>query len=125
MLLHNDVVTDGEPEPGTFSGRFRCEERVEHLFFHVRWNTGAVVANPDFNTVPKAPCRSHKGCLIAIAISLGSSLCCRIKTVRDQVQKYPRDILRKYVGLTCGRVQGPPHCDVEALLLSSRTLNVT
>jgi hypothetical protein len=54
MLLHNDVVTDGEPKPGTFSGRFRCEERVEHLFFYVRWNTGAAIPNRDFNTISKA-----------------------------------------------------------------------
>src|SRR4029450_9852233 len=105
MLLDNDVVTDREPEPGSFSGRLRCEERVEHLFFHVRWNTGAVVPNLDFNTVPKAPCRGHKGWLITIAIGLGFGVCCRIKAVRDQVQKHPRDILRKYVGFSGGRVQ--------------------
>src|SRR4029450_12947907 len=99
----NDVVTDREPEPGSFSGRLRCEERVEHLLFHFRRNTGAVVPNLDFNTVPKAPCRSHKGWLIAFAISLRSPLCCRIKAVRDQVQKHPRDILRKYVSCSRGR----------------------
>src|SRR5215471_9194285 len=33
MLLHNDVVTDGEPKPSSFSGGLRCEKRVEHLFF--------------------------------------------------------------------------------------------
>src|SRR5262245_42824125 len=42
MLLHNDVVTDGEAEPGSFSRRLCCEERVEHLFFYFRWNTRAV-----------------------------------------------------------------------------------
>src|SRR4029450_8762269 len=105
MLLHNDVVTDGEPKPGSFSGRLGCEERVEHLFFPPRGNPGAIVPNLDFNTVPKAPCRSHKGWLITIAISPGSSLCCRIKAVRDQVQKHPRDILRKYVGFPSGRVE--------------------
>jgi hypothetical protein len=47
MLLDDDVVADGEAQPGTFAGRFRREERVEHLFFHVRWNTGAIVADPD------------------------------------------------------------------------------
>src|SRR5262245_4061242 len=37
MPLHNDVVTDGEPEPGAFSSGFCGEERVEHLLFHFRW----------------------------------------------------------------------------------------
>src|SRR5262245_18916108 len=107
MLLHNDVVTDGEPESSSFSGGFRCKERVEHLFFYFRWNTGAVIPNPEFHTIAKASCRGHQSgfIAIAIAISLGPALCCRIKAVRDQVQKHPRDILRKYVGLPSVRVE--------------------
>src|SRR5262245_60811760 len=122
MLLHDNVVTDREPKPGSFSGRLRCEERVEHLFFYFRWNTGAVIPNPDFHTIAKASCRGHKGWFIAITISVGFTLCCRIKAVRDQVQKHPRDILRKYVGLASGRVERPRHGDVEALFLSACTV---
>src|SRR5262245_28314197 len=99
MLLHNDVVTDGEPKSGTFSSWFRCEERVGHLCLHLRRDTGAVVPNPDFHTIAKASCRGHQSWFIAIAISVRSTLCCRIKAVRDQVEKHPCDILRKYVGL--------------------------
>src|SRR5262245_53038934 len=105
MLLDYDVVTDREPEPGSFSGGLGCEERVEHLFFYFRWNTGAVIPNPNFHTIAKASCRGHQGWFIAIAVSLGPTPCCRIKAVRDQVQKHPRDILRKYVGLPSGRVE--------------------
>src|SRR5215475_565824 len=105
MLLDDDVVTDGEPEPGSFSGRLGGEERVEHLLFYFRWDTRAVIVNPDFHTIVKAPCRGHQGWFIAIAISFGSTLCCCIKAIRDQVQKHPRDILRKYVGLPSGRVE--------------------
>src|SRR5262245_11676682 len=105
MLLHNDVVTDREPKPGSFSGRLRCEEGVEYLLFHFRWNTGAVVADPNFHAVAKAFGRGNQGWFVAIAISLGSPLFCRIKAVRDQVQKHPREILRKYVGLPSGRVE--------------------
>src|SRR5262245_50373169 len=122
MLLHNDVVADGEPEPRSFSGRLRCEERVEHLFFYFRWDTRAVVANPDLHTISKASCRCHKGWFVAIAISPGFSLCCRIKAVRNQVQKHSRDILRKYIGFPSGRVERPLHGDVEALFLSSCTV---
>src|SRR5262245_39893304 len=109
MLLHDDIVTDGKPKPGSFSGRLRCEERVEHLFFCFRWDTGAVIPNPDFHTIAEASCRGHQGWFIAIAIaiaiSLDLTLCCRIKAIRDQVQKHPRDILRKYVGLASVRVE--------------------
>src|SRR5262249_49412296 len=113
MLLHNDVVTDGESKPGSFSGRLCCEERVEHLFFYFRWNTGAVIPNPDFHTIAKASCRGHQGWFIAIAVSLGSTLCCSIKAVRDQVQKHPRDILGKYVGLPSSRIKRSLHRDIE------------
>src|SRR4030095_641422 len=105
MLLHYDVVTDGETKPGAFSGRLRCEERIEHFFFHVRWDAGAVVANPDFHTIAKTSRRGYQGWSIAIAISLGFTLCCRIKAIRDQVQKHPREILRKCVGLASGWVE--------------------
>src|SRR5215470_4517623 len=105
MLLHNDVVTDREPKPGSFSGWVRCEERVEHLFFYVRRDTRTVIPNPDFHTIAKASCRGHQGWLIAIAIRLGSTLCCRIKTIGDQIEKHPRNILWKYVGLPSGRVE--------------------
>src|SRR5262245_10937463 len=105
MLFDNDVVTDGKPEPGSFSGELRCEERVEHLCFDFRWNTRAVIPNPDFHTITKTSRRGHQGWFIAIAIRLGSPPCCRIKAIRDQVQKHPRKILRKYVGLPSGRVE--------------------
>src|SRR5215468_7120037 len=121
MLLHNDVVTDGEAEPGSFSCRLCCEERVEHLFFYFRWNTRAVIPNPDFHTIAKASCGGHQSWFIAIAISFGS-LCRRIEAVRDQVQKHPSDILRKYIGLPSVRVERPLHDDVEALFLSSCTV---
>src|SRR5262245_56690856 len=105
MLLDDDVVTDGEPKPGSFSGRLRGEERVEHLLLHVRWDTRAVIPDPDFHSIAKASGRGHKGWFIAIAISFGSTLCCRIKAVRDQIEKHPRNILRKYIGLPSGRVE--------------------
>src|SRR6516162_5537258 len=98
MLFDNDVVTNREPKSGAFSSGFRCEKRVEHLFLYFRWNTRAVIPNPDFHSIAEASCRGHQGWFIAIAISLGSTLCCRIKAVRDQVQKHPREILRKHVG---------------------------
>src|SRR5262249_43303817 len=105
MLLHNDVVTDGEPKPSSFSGRLRCEERVEHLLLHLGWNAGAVVADRDFHLIAKTARRGRKGWLVALAASLGSPLCCRIKAVRDQIEKHPREILRKHVGLPSSRVE--------------------
>src|SRR3974377_399235 len=99
MLLHNDVVTDGEPKPGSFSGGLCCEERVEYLFFYFWFDTRAVIPNPDFHAVAKAPCRGHQGRFIAIAISLGPTLCCGIKAVRDQVEQHPREPRWKSCGL--------------------------
>src|SRR5262249_15610281 len=61
MLFDNDIVTDGEPKPSSFSGRLGCEEGVEDLFFYFRWNTRAVIPNPDFHTIAKAAGRGHQG----------------------------------------------------------------
>ena len=44
MLLHDDVVADGEAKAGAFSARLGREEWVEYLFFHVRRDAGAIVA---------------------------------------------------------------------------------
>ena len=45
MLLNDDVVTDGKTKPRTFSGGFGGEERIEHLFLHIRRDAGAVIAD--------------------------------------------------------------------------------
>ena len=58
MVLDNDVVTDGEPKPGSLSGWLRCEKGIEHLFFHFRWNTRAVVPNPDLHAVAEVLTRA-------------------------------------------------------------------
>src|SRR5262245_45253706 len=105
MLLDDDIVANGKAKPGALPGRLGCEKRVEHLLLHLRWNAGAVVADPDFHLIAKTSRRGHQGWFIAIAISFGSTLCCRIKAVRDQVQKHPREILGKYVGLPSCRVE--------------------
>ena len=53
MLLHDDVVSDGQAKASALSSRLRREEGIEHLFPDLGRNAGAVVANPDFNFVAK------------------------------------------------------------------------
>jgi hypothetical protein len=43
MLLDDDIVANGEPESGPFSGRLVREEGVEHLALNLRRNTRSVV----------------------------------------------------------------------------------
>jgi hypothetical protein len=74
MLLDDDVVADGEAKARAFSGRFGCEKRVEHLFFHVRGNASAVIADPDFHTIAKVFGRGSKGGLVVAAICRRSTL---------------------------------------------------
>src|SRR5262249_14971843 len=105
MLLHNDIVTDGEPEPGSFSGRLRCEERVEHFFFYFRWNTRAVIPNADFHAIAKASCRGNQGGFIATAISFGSAFSRCIKAIGDQIKQRPRDVLWEDIGVASSRIQ--------------------
>ena len=49
MLFHDDVVRHRETKAGSFTGWLGREERVEHLFLHFDRDTGAVVANANFD----------------------------------------------------------------------------
>ena len=51
MLLDDDVVTDGQAQPSPFTGRLGRKEGIEQLFLRLRWDTGAVVADPNLDAV--------------------------------------------------------------------------
>src|SRR5262249_17506626 len=120
MLFDNDIVTDGEAKAGAFSGGVRREEGIEHLLFHFRWNTGAVVANPDFHAIAKALGRGSEGGHVIAAIRFRLALGRCIEAVRDQIQKHPCDVLRVKVGLACRWIERPLQRDVKALSLAPR-----
>ena len=120
MLLDDDVVTDGQAEPSPFTGRFGRKERVEQLFLHLRRDTGAVVAYPDFDPVAEVLGRRSKRRLVVASICLRFTLGRRIEAVGDQVEQRPRDLLREQIDLASGRVKGPLKGDIEALLLGPR-----
>src|SRR5262249_13832450 len=122
VLLDDDVVTDREAEPGALSRRFRSEERIEYLLFHIRRNAGAVVPDPDFHTVTQAPRRGGKGWLIAVATSICLALRCGVEAVRNQIQQGPRDVLRKNVGLAGSRIKRSCDGDGETFFLCPRTV---
>src|SRR5262249_47914171 len=48
MLFHHDVVTHGEAEPGSLTGRLGGEEGIEHFLLHLLRDAGAVVADAYF-----------------------------------------------------------------------------
>src|SRR5215813_6064699 len=104
MLLDNDVVTDGQPESGAFSSGFRGEERVEHLFFHVRRNAAAVVANCYLDTIAQVLGRGSQSWLVIAAIAFGSAFSRCIKAIGDQIKQSPCDVLWEDVGVASSRV---------------------
>src|SRR5262249_45269760 len=122
MLLHDDVVSDGQAKASAFPGRLRREEGIEHLFPDLGRNAGAVVANRDLYAVAEAFRRSRESGLIAVAVILIFAFGRRIEAVGDQVQESPGDLLRKYIDSTGGRIEGPLHIDLEALLLGAGTV---
>src|SRR6185369_8492077 len=67
VLLHDNVVTEGKPEPRPFTGRLGGEKRIEYFFFHVRRHAGAIVADANLDAVPQILCRRHECWLVAIA----------------------------------------------------------
>ena len=86
MLLHDDIMTYGEAEPGPLSGRLGRKERIEHLLLHLRRDAGAVVADPDFHTITKIFGGRSQGRLVVASICFRFSLGCRIEAVRDQIE---------------------------------------
>jgi len=53
MLLGHDVVADREAEAGSLADRFGREERLKMLVFDLRWDTGAIVTDSDFDLIAK------------------------------------------------------------------------
>jgi hypothetical protein len=83
VLFHDDVVTDREAKARAFSRRFGCEERFNHLFFHVRQNACAVIPNPDLHLIAKVFGRGRQSWLVVAIIGLGLAFG-RIEAVCNQ-----------------------------------------
>jgi hypothetical protein len=56
MLLHDDVVSDGQAKASTLASWFCRKEGIEHLFLYFGRNAAAVIAYPDLNFVAKVLC---------------------------------------------------------------------
>src|SRR5580704_6388230 len=115
MLFHDDVMTDGQAQPGTLAGGFRGEKRIEHLFLYLGGNAGAIVANYNLDTIAEVFCRSGEGRLVAATIGLRLALGRGVETVRDQVEQHPRDLLREQIDFAGSRIEGPLDRDIEPL----------
>src|SRR5262249_4267532 len=122
VLLDDDVVADREAKASTFSGRFGRKERVEHLFFHVRRHTGAVVANSDFHTIAKVFGRGRESRLVVATISLCFAPGRSIEAVCNQIKKSPPDVLRKNVCPAGRRIKGLLELDLKTLRLGPRSV---
>src|SRR5271157_3186764 len=94
MLLDDDVVTEREAKSGALAGRLGGEERIEHLFLHLRRDAGAIVADADLDPVTQTFGRGSKRRLetfSAPSLALGRG----IEAVADEVEQDTRDLLRK------------------------------
>ena len=105
MLLNDDVVTDRQAKPSTFARRLGGEERVEHLFLHILWDAGAIVADRYFNAVAEVPRLGHEGWLVIAAIGFCSAFGRCVESVGNQIEQNPGNVLREHVDLAGGRVQ--------------------
>ena len=74
MLLDDDVMGHREAEPCSFPSRFGREEGIEHLFSHLGRDAGAVVANPDFDSVTEVLGRGGE-CWLVVALPTKDRWC--------------------------------------------------
>src|SRR5262245_16590444 len=100
MLFDNNIVTDGEPKPSSFSGGLGWEERIERFFLHLRRNTDAIVPHRYLDTIAQIPGRGSKSWLVIAAITIGSAFGRCVKPVRDKVQQSPCNVLWEDVDFT-------------------------
>ena len=105
MLFDDDVMTNGQAKPSPFSGRLRSEERVKHLFLHIRRDASPIVPDCYFNTVAEAPRPGGKRWLIIAAVGFCSPLGRCVKSIGNQIEQNPCNVLREDIDLAGGRVQ--------------------
>src|SRR5260370_37028828 len=123
MLFDEDIVAQREAKAGSLVGGLCREERIEHLFLHLRRNAGAVVAYQNFDAVTEVSGRGNDSGLVActrFTLALGH----RVEAVRDQVQQHPRNLLREKNGLARGRIKRALQGDIESLFLGPRSAMV-
>jgi len=68
MLFDNDVVTDGQAKTSSFTGGLRRKERTKQLLPYLGRDTGAVVADSDFDTIAEVLSPGEKHRLIVATI---------------------------------------------------------
>ena len=81
MLLDEDVVADREAKAGALTRRFGREEWVEHLFFDIRRNASAVIADRYFHAIAEIFRRGSKGRLVVAAVCLIPAFGCGIEAI--------------------------------------------
>src|SRR5262249_15847622 len=106
MLLDDDVVTDREAKACALASWLSCKEWVEHLFFHVRRNTGPVIADSDFDIIAKVFGRGRERWVVVTTIGFRSALGRGIESVCNQIKKSPPDVLRENVCPTGRWIKG-------------------
>ena len=122
MLLDDDVVADGKAKAGSFSCRLSREEGVEDLFFHVRRDAGAVVANSNFHTIAKVFGRGRRSRFVFATVSLCYAPGRSIETVCNQIKESPPDVLRENVCPTGRWIKGLLELDLKTLRLGPRSM---
>ncbi len=81
MLLDDDVVAERKAKPRPLARRFGREEWIEHFLLDLGRDAGAVVADPDFDTVTEIPGHCSKDRHVVAAIGFRLALGRSIKAI--------------------------------------------
>src|SRR3984957_2303697 len=122
VLLDDNVVAQREAKTGSFAGGLGRKERIEYLLPYLGKNTDTIVAHPDLDAVTETSGRDHQRRLVAVNPDFPPALHRRIGTIRNQIQKDARNLLRTQIDHSGRRIKGSLQLDVELLLLRSRAV---
>src|SRR6476620_11869999 len=116
MRLRDDVVGDRQAKPGAFTRWLGREERLEQLVSDISGDPGAVVAHMDFHPVSDL-LRGDLQRGLEVGGRVPRSHVRGVEAVAEQVQEYPRDVLRVDLDRRDPIAEMPIQSDAETLIL--------
>src|SRR5215813_3599435 len=119
MLLRDDVPADRQAETSAFACRLGGEEGLEQFVAMFGPNAGAVVAHPDLDFAAEVAGRDLEHRAIGRIRPLAAPFGGGIKTVADQVEENPGDLLEYEVDGDDVGIEIALQGDVEARVLSA------
>src|SRR6516165_3365132 len=93
VLQGHDLVADRQAKPGALAGRLGGEERLEQFLPVFRSDADSVVPHANLDGITDLASRDFQD-RAETAVTLAATLVSGIEAIADEIQEYPRHVLR-------------------------------